>query len=58
MRVPNVVGTYVGLCADGKALCIHVMLSRDTRETRSALPKTIAGYGVVVDVSGEIRPLK
>ena len=57
LAIKNVVGVYVGLQKDGRTPCLHVMLARDTPETRKAIPSEIEGYRVLVEVTGEIRPL-
>ena len=58
LKLPNVVGVYVGLLADGKTPCLKVMMSHKTPATERVLPKSIEGYAVVVEVTGEIRPLR
>lgn len=57
LAIPGVVGVYVGVLEDGKTPCLKVMLARASAETERALPKTLEGYPVVVEVTGEIRPL-
>ena len=57
LAVPGVVGVYVGLLKDGRTPCLKVMLARDDRELRRAIPKRLEGYPVVTEVTGEIRPL-
>ena len=57
LAIPGVVGVYVALLEDGKTPCLKVMLARNTAETERAIPKTIEGYPVVHEVTGEIRPL-
>jgi hypothetical protein len=57
LAIPGVVGVYVALLEDGKSPCLKVMLARESAETTRALPKTLEGYPVVVEVTGEIRPL-
>ena len=57
MAIPNVVGVYVGLLDDGKTPCLKVMLARKSPETERALPRSLEGYPVVSEVTGEIRPL-
>jgi hypothetical protein len=57
MRIPGVVGVYVGAVDDGRTLCLKVMLASDNAETRRALPKTVEGYSIVAEVTGEVRPL-
>jgi hypothetical protein len=58
LKLPNVIGVYVGLLPDEKTPCLKVMLSRETPATEHALPKSIEGYRVVAEVTGEIRPLQ
>ena len=57
MAIPNVVGVYVGVLEDGKTPCLKVMLVRKSPETDRALPRSLEGYSVVSEVTGEIRPL-
>ena len=57
LAIPGVVGVYVALLEDGKTPCLKVMLARKTAETERAIPRTLEGYPVVVEVTGEIRPL-
>ena len=57
LAIPGVVGLYVALLDDGKTPCLKVMLVQRSPETERAIPKTIEGYPVVVEVTGEIRPL-
>ena len=57
LAIPGVVGVYVALLEDGKTPCLKVMLARRTAETERAIPKMLEGYPVVVEVTGEIRPL-
>ncbi len=56
--IPGVVGVYVAVLKDGKTPCLKVMLSRKTPEAERDIPKSIEGYPVVSEVTGEIRPLK
>jgi len=58
LAIPGVVGVYVGVLEDGKTPCLKVMLAQKTPETERAVPKTLEGYPVVIEVTGEIRPLK
>ena len=55
LAIPGVVGIYVGVREDGKTACLKVMLSDAKAEP--SIPKTIEGYAVVVEITGEIRPL-
>ena len=56
MTIPGVVGVYIGQLEDHKTSCIKVMLARETKEA-GRIPKTLEGYRVVTEVTGEIRPL-
>ena len=56
MRIPGVVGVYVGLLDDQQTQCLKVMLSRPLDEPEK-IPKTLGGYPVVTEVTGEIRPM-
>lgn len=58
LAIPGVVGVYVAVLEDGKTPCLKVMLARKTPEADRDVPKTIEGYPVVSEVTGEIRPLK
>jgi len=57
MAIPNVVGVYVAVLEDGKTQCLKVMLAQKSSETERAIPRLLEGYPVVVEVTGEIRPL-
>jgi molybdopterin/thiamine biosynthesis adenylyltransferase len=57
LAIPGVVGVYVAVLEDGKTPCLKVMLAQKSAETERAIPKTLEGYPVVVEVTGEIRPL-
>jgi hypothetical protein len=57
LAIPGVVGVYVALLEDGKTPCLKVMLAHHSVETERAIPKTIEGYPVAREVTGEIRPL-
>jgi hypothetical protein len=57
LAIPGVVGVYVALLEDGKTPCLKVMLARKTAETERAIPRTLEGYPVVSEVTGEIRPM-
>ena len=58
LAIPGVVGVYVAVLEDGKTPCLKVMLARQTPEAQRDIPKSIEGYPVVSEVTGEIRPLK
>ncbi len=55
MSIPGVVGTAIGE-RDGK-LCIIVMVARKTKEIVKKIPKTLEGYPVIVQETGEFRAL-
>ena len=57
LAIPGVAGVYVGTLEDRRTPCLKIMLERDTPELRRAIPRTIEGYAVVVEVTGEIRAL-
>jgi hypothetical protein len=57
LALPGVVGVYVAALDDGKTPCLKVMLAQKSAETERAIPKTLEGYPVLVEVTGEIRPL-
>jgi hypothetical protein len=57
LAIPGVVGVYVGVLEDEKTACLKVMLARKTPEAERDIPKSIEGYPVVSEVTGEIRPL-
>ncbi len=56
MAIPGVAGVAVGALDDGKP-CIRVYVVRKTRENGKRIPKELEGIPVVVEVSGEIRPM-
>ena len=51
------VGVYVGLLADEKTPCLKVMLTKKDSELERSIPRTLEGYPVVTEVTGEIKPL-
>jgi hypothetical protein len=57
LAIPGVVGVYVAVLEDEKTPCLKVMLAQKSAETERAIPKTLEGYPVVSEVTGEIRPL-
>ncbi len=57
MALPNVVGVYVGLMPDQKTPCLKVMLSRKDRASQGRIPKSLEGYPVRTEVTGDIRPM-
>lgn len=56
MAIPGVAGVAVGALGDGKP-CIRVYVVRETDEHRERIPKELEGIPVVIEVSGEIRPM-
>jgi hypothetical protein len=57
LAIPNVVGVYVGTLADRRTVCLKVMLARKTAESVRKIPRSIEGYPVITEVTGEIRAL-
>ena len=57
MKIPGVVGVYVGALYDGTP-CIGVMIVKKRPELKRKIPRVIEGYPVKIDETGEIRPLK
>jgi hypothetical protein len=57
LAIHGVVGVYVGLLADGKTTCLKVMVVAKSAEIEKAIPKSIEGFPVIIEVSGEIKPL-
>ena len=53
MALPGVVGTAIGRC--DTTLCIRVFLRDSTAAARGAIPETLEGYPVKVDVTGEFQ---
>jgi hypothetical protein len=56
LKIPGVVGVYVGLLEDGKTPCLKIMVTRARGPEDEPLPTELGGYPVVVEVTGEIRP--
>lgn len=56
MAIPGVVGIYHGEDEAGKT-CLKVMVRERTPELERRLPKSIEGYPVVIEETGEIRPM-
>jgi hypothetical protein len=56
MALDGVVGVAIGEL-DDHTPCIVVYVVEMTETLRAALPKTLEGHPVRVEVSGEIRPL-
>ena len=57
LTIPDVVGVYVGTLEDRRTLCLRVILARKNPETERKIPRSIEGYPVHIEVSGEIRPM-
>lgn len=57
LAIKGVVGVYAGVLDDGKTPCLKVMVAAKSGEIERAVPKTIEGYRVVIEVTGEIKPL-
>lgn len=58
LKIRGVVGVYVGLSADGKTPCLTVMVSERRAAAEQPIPASIEGYPVVIEVTGELRPLR
>jgi hypothetical protein len=56
MSIPGVVGVYVGQTNEG-APCIGVMVAKRTPELEQQLPRSVEGYPVLIDETGEIKPM-
>jgi hypothetical protein len=57
LAMPDVVGVSVTTLGDGRTPCLKIMLARHNPKTERAIPRSIEGYPVIVEVSGEIRAL-
>jgi hypothetical protein len=57
LAMPDVVGVYIGTLEGHSTLCLRVMLARKNPETERKIPRSIEGYPVRVEVSGELRPM-
>ena len=53
LALPGVVGTAIG--RSGDVLCIRVFVTDSSDTTRRAIPDSIGGFAVQVEVSGEFR---
>ena len=56
LAIPGVVGVYVGTLEDRRTPCLKVMVAEKT-DSQRAIPRSIEGYPVVIEVTGEIRAL-
>lgn len=57
MSIPGVVGLYEGVLENGTP-CIKVMVVAHTPELQGKIPQNIESHPVVIEVTGEIRPMK
>jgi hypothetical protein len=58
LAIPNVVGVYVGAIETTGKPCLKVMIARAVSESDPPIPRSIEGYPVVTEITGEIRPLE
>jgi hypothetical protein len=58
MASPGVVGVYVGVLEDGTTPCLKIMLRQADPKLEQSLPRTIEGYRVVTEITGEIKPMR
>lgn len=56
MAIPGVTGVSVSALPDGSPT-IMILIIEESATLRESLPDSLDGYPVVVNVSGEIRPL-
>ena len=56
MAIPGVVGVYIGALDDGMP-CIKVMVIEKTLDLEQKIPEALEGHPIVIDETGEIRPL-
>ena len=57
MAVPGVTAVAIGELEDGTP-CIKVYVEKSTDEIKRQIPEQLEGHPVVVEVSGEIRPME
>jgi hypothetical protein len=57
MALPGVVGVYVGQLPDSTP-CISVMVVKKTEDLVKKIPKNLEGHPVMIDETGEIKPLR
>ncbi len=55
MSIPGVVGTAQGLC--NNTPCIKVFVIEKTKVIDQKIPNVLEGYPIVIEETGEIRPL-
>ncbi len=58
LATPGVVGVYVGVLADQRTPCLKVMLARNDAASKKKVPHTLEGYPVLIEITGEIQPMK
>ncbi|MCU7492113.1 MAG: hypothetical protein HF300_18895 [Ignavibacteria bacterium] len=56
MSIPDVNGVYIGELENGQE-CITVLVSKKTELHKKKIPRKIEGYPVIIEETGEIRPL-
>jgi hypothetical protein len=56
MALPGVVGTYQGAQSDGTPAIVVMLAGRDAGLERR-IPRTLEGWPVVLEVTGEIRAM-
>jgi hypothetical protein len=56
MALPGVVGVGIGAVKD--TLVIKVLVSQKTAALEKKIPKTLEGYKVIIEETGEIRALQ
>jgi hypothetical protein len=57
MTIPGVVGLYHGLDDSGRT-CLKVMVVQKKPELEQRIPEWIEGYPVVIEETGEIKPME
>ena len=57
MAIQGVVGVFVNE-TPGKPASINVMVTKKTAELEKKIPPRIEGHPVIIDETGEIKPLK
>jgi hypothetical protein len=56
LAIPGVVGVYHGL-TDDSVSCLKVMVKKKTHDLEKVIPKTLEGFTVIIEETGEIRPM-
>jgi hypothetical protein len=57
LALRDVVGVSVSTLDDHRTPCLRIMLARHNAKTERAIPPSIEGYLVVLEVTGEVRAL-